>query len=290
MTFRKTPGRDARVELFISTAQRYLGYTSEMLGRNMFGQKVGYDSTVWSGAFVDVIAREADVRIPSFIYSAAGLAECIRRGNFSRTPQPGDVVIFNFSSTSGHAASAFSSPHCGIVTDVREFVETGRFITVEGNVTGTGKYSDKDGVHQKIRTINEAVIFCRPDFNGESKPGARKTFNEWLVTKLDRARTKFDGADLEEITKAASAPSVIKLNGEIRYGDRNKKIELLQLALATVTDLRGCEPGKWDAITAAACSRFQRNIGRVGSDVTGLPDMQTLQRLSKETGLFVIES
>lgn len=288
MTFRKTPRRDARVELFISTAQRYLGYTSEMLGRNMFGQKVGYDSTVWSGAFIDVVSREAEVRLPSFIYSAAGLAECIRQGNFSRDPRPGDIAIFNFSSTTGHAASAFSAPHCGIVTDVREFAETGRFITVEGNINGTGKYSDKDGVHQKIRTINEVVLFCRPDFNGAARTG--RTFNEWLMQKLDRARTKFNGQDLEEITKAASMPSVLKLNGEIRHGDRNKKIELLQLALATVTDLRGCEPGKWDAITAAACSRFQRNIGRVGSDVTGLPDAQTLQRLSTETGLFVIES
>jgi hypothetical protein len=289
MTFRKTPGRDARVELFIASAQKYLGYSSELLGRTFFGQKVGYDATVWSGAFVDVIAREAEVRLPSFTYSAAGLAECIRRGNFSRSPQVGDVAVFNFSSASTHAASAFSSPHCGIVTDVREFQDTGRFITVEGNTTGTGKYSDKDGVHQKVRTINDVVLFCRPDFNGEAQQtGRSRTFNEWLTRLLDRARTKFDGSDLEEITKAASMPSVLKLNGEIKYGDRNKKIELIQLALAVVTDLRGCEPGKWDQVTAAACSRFQRNIGRVGQDVTGLPDMQTLQRLSKETGLFSV--
>lgn len=289
MTFRKTPGRDARVELFIATAQKYLGYSSELLGRTIFGQKVGYDATVWSGAFVDVVAREAEVRLPSFTYSAAGLAESIRRGNFSRTPQVGDIAVFNFSSASTHAASAFSSPHCGIVTDVREFFETGRFITVEGNTAGTGKYQDKDGVHQKIRTINEVVLFCRPDFNGESKQtGRSRTFNEWLIRLIDRARTKFDGSDLEEITKAASTPSVLKLNGEIKYGDRNKKIEIIQLALAVVTDLRGAEPGKWDQVTAAACSRFQRNIGRVGTDVTGLPDMQTLQRLSKETGLFIV--
>jgi hypothetical protein len=82
---------------------------------------------------------------------------------------------------------------------------------------------------------------------------------------------------------------VLRLNGEVRYGDRNKKIELIQLALAVVTDLRGCEPGKWDGATAAACSRFQRNIGRTGSDVTGLPDAGTLQRLAKESGIFVVE-
>ena len=289
MMFRKTPGRSAHLELFIATAQKYLGYSSELLGRNMFGQKVGYDSGPWSGAFVDVVAREAEVRLPSFTYSAAGMAEAIRQGNFSRTPQVGDVAVFNFSSTSGHAASAFSMPHCGIVTDVREFQETGRFITIEGNTTGTGKYQDKDGVHQKIRQLTDVVIFCRPAFKTGKGNLTVGTFNEWLIAKLDRARTKFDRQDLEDLTNAASAPSVIKLNGEIKHGDRNKRVEIIQLALAVVTDLRGCEPGKWDSVTAAACSRFQRNIGRCGPDVTGLPDVNTLRRLAIESGIFKLD-
>ena len=292
MTFRKTPQRDAQVELFISTAQKYLGYTSELLGRNIFGQKVGYDAVQWAGAFIDVVAREAEVRLPSFTYSAAGLAECIRQGNFSRTPQVGDVAVFNFSSAATATASpSFGPPHCGIVTDVREFHETGRFITVEGNTYGGGKYSDKDGVHQKIRSLTDVVLFCRPAWSSSKKKKTTGvTFHEWLMSKIDRARTKLSTDDVQQLTEAASTPSVLKLNGEVRYGDRNKKIELIQLALATVTDLRGCEPGKWDSLTAAACSRFQRNIGRTGTDVTGLPDLQTLQRLSKDTGLFKLES
>jgi hypothetical protein len=107
---------------------------------------------------------------------------------------------------------------------------------------------------------------------------------------FDAARTRITVAELEEIRIAASAPSVLTLNGEIRHGDRNKRIELIQLALATVTEIRGCEPGKWDAITAAACARFQRNIGRTGSDVTGLPDVGTLKRLSKDSRVFKFAS
>jgi hypothetical protein len=95
--------------------------------------------------------------------------------------------------------------------------------------------------------------------------------------------------EMREIQQAASAPKLLKINGEIKHGDRNKRIELIQLALAVVTDLRGCEPGKWDSATAAACCRFQRNIGRTGSDVTGLPDDGTLKRLAKDSGIFVIE-
>lgn len=273
----------AHIELFINTAQRYLGYTPDLGGRNVFGQKVGYDSVPWAGSFIDVVAREAEVRLPSFTYSAAGLAECIRQGNFSRTPQRGDVAIFNFSSNTGVAADIFGMPHCGIVTDVREFLSTGRFITIEGNTTGTGQ-QNKDGVHQKIRHVTEVVLFCRPGWS------SGKTFYERITELLDAARTHFSREETAEIEEVARAPKILKLNGEVRYGDRNKKIEILQLALATVTDLRGAEPGKWDQATAAACCRFQRNIGRVGSDVTGLPDEATLLRLSKDTGLFKLDS
>lgn len=289
MKFRKSPGPAAHAELFISNAQKYLGYTAEQLGRNIFGQKVGYDTHPWAGAFVDVVARESDLNIPSFVYSAAGLAECIRSGAISRAPQRGDIAIFNFSSNVGHAADPFSMPHCGIVTDVQEFESTGRFITIEGNTEGGSKHLTKDGVHQKIRHVTDVIIFCRPAFS--NRPGERTvTFYERMMQLLDRARTRITVDELKEIDEAARSPKVLKINGEIRYGDRNKRVELIQLALATVTDLRGAEPGKWDSVTAAACSRFQRNIGRTGSDVTGLPDTGTLQRLSKETGIFVLES
>lgn len=287
MKFRKSPATDPHVELFISNAQKYLGYSAENLGRNMFGQKVGYDSQPWSGAFIDVIARESDLNFPSFVYSAAGLAECVRTGAISRVPQPGDIVLFNFSSNVGHAASAFSMPHCGIVTDVQEFESTGRFITVEGNTDGPTKHLTKDGVHQKIRHVTDVVIFCRPAFGKKSKT---KTFYERLAQLIDAARTRMTIDEMKEIEEAARAPKLLKINGEVKHGDRNKRIEVIQLALAVVTDLRGCEPGKWDSVTAAACSRFQRMIGRTGSDVTGLPDDGTLRRLAKESGIFKIEN
>jgi hypothetical protein len=287
MRFRKRPNTAAAAELFTKTAQQYLGYTVDLGGRNMFGQKVGYDSEPWAGAFVDVVAREAGLELPSFVYTAAALAEFIRSGNFSREARPGSIAIYNFSSNVGAAASAFSSPHCGIVTDVREFQETGRFITVEGNTEGTTTYTKKDGVHQKVRSINDVVIFCHPNFEG---PQRRVTFNERLIKLLDRGRTTFNGEELNAIDAAARVPSLLRINGEIKHGSRNKEIESIQLALATVTDLRGAEPGKWDSITAAACSRYQRMIGYVGKDASGLPDLNTLKRLARETGLFRIDA
>lgn len=289
MILRKRPDTAAAAELFMKTAQQYLGYTVDLNGRNIFGQKVGYDSEPWAGAFVDVCAREAGLNLPSFTYTAAALAEFIRDGNFSREARPGSIAIYNFSSNVGAAASAFSSPHCGIVIDVREFQETGRFITVEGNTEGTGVYQKKDGVYQKIRSINDVVVFCHPKFDRPAA-AAGKTFNERLIKLLDRGRTAYDSSDVAELEAAAKKPVKLLMNGEIKHGDRNKRVETIQLALATVTDLRGCEPGKWDPITAAACARYQRVLGFVGKDVTGLPDLKTLKRLAQQTGLFKLDA
>lgn len=282
MKLRRRQDPAAAAELFIKTAQQYLGYTTDINGRNIFGQKVGYDSQPWGGAFVDVCAREAGLKIPSFVYTPAALAEFIRSGNFSRVPQAGSIAIYNFSSNVGHAADAFGMPHCGIVVDVRDFEQSGRFTTIEGNTEGGTTFSRKDGVHQKLRSINEVLVFCQP-----LRAGSR-TFNERLIAWMDRGRTKFDGEDVRAIHTAAADPQLLIIDKEIRPGDRNRKIEIIQLALATVTDIRGAQPGKWDAITAAACARFQRNIGRVGADITGLPDQGTLLRLSKDTGLFTL--
>ena len=288
MKLRKKPDLEAELQLFIKSAQQYLGYTADLVGRNMFGEKVGYNAQPWAGAFIDVCAREAGIELPSFVYTPAALAEFIRSGNFSREARPGSIAIFNFSSDTGHAASAFSQPHCGIVVDVREFQETGRFATIEGNTEGMSVHQKKDGVHQRIRNINDVVIFCHPKIKRNRSEGL--TFNERLIRILDRGRTTFNGEDLAAIDAAARTPSLLRINGEIKHGSRNRDVEVIQLALATVTDIRGAEPGKWDSVTAAACSRYQRNIGFVGRDVSGLPDVNTLKRLARETGLFRLDA
>lgn len=280
MRFRKEEETPAALQLFIKSAQQHLGYTAEQLGRNKFGEKVGYNAHPWAGAFVDVCAREAGLKIPSFTYTPAALAEFIRQGNFSRDPRSGSIAIYNFSSNAGHAADMFSMPHCGIVTDVREFEESGRFISIEGNTEGSTSHQKKDGVHQKVRSINEVLVFCHPGARN------RQTFNERLIKILDRGRTKLDTDELRFLEEAARDPKLLTIDREIRPGDRNKKIEVIQLALGTVTDIRGCQPGRWDSITAAACARYQRMVGYVGDDADGLPDVNTLKRLARDTGLF----
>lgn len=282
MKLRKDSGISATAELFIKNAQQHLGYTAEQLGKNKFGARVGYDSQPWAGAFVDVCARAAGIRGPSFTYTAAALAEYFRDGLLFRDPRPGDVAVFNFSSNVGHAADAFGMPHCGIVTDVREFQNSGKFITIEGNTVGSTTHQQKDGVHQKVRHVSEILGFCRP------RELVKINIFPKLLSILDNGRTKVESDELKFIEEAAREPQLLRLEKEIRPGDRNKKIEVIQLALATVTDLRGAQPGKWDSSTAAACTRYQRMIGYVGKDADGLPDSNTLKRLARDTGMFTV--
>lgn len=282
---KKSSAAAEQIKKFIETANKYSGYQSESLGRNIFGERVGYLTAPWAGAFIDVVARESGLRLPSFTYSPAALAEYIRLGQISRTPQPGDIAIYNFASTSTHAASAFSSPHCGIVTDTRHVNTTGVFMTIEGNVTGSGQYKQFDGVHTKMRHLTDVVLFCRPVV--KSSPAARIP---QLLIKLVRKLTGSgpDKLELQEILTAASAQETVSLRA-LRANTRNKQIATVQLALSQVTDIKDVERGKWDGQTAAAFARFRRNIGVVGSAANAVdPDLSTLKRLASETGLFQV--
>jgi hypothetical protein len=280
------------IDAFITTARKYVGYKSELGGRNMFGERVGYDSTVWSGAFIDVIARESGLDLPSFVYSPAALAEFIRKKSTARKPQPGDIAIFNFSSISPVNGSNFASPHVGLVVDTRELTSNGRFLTIEGNVTGSTSYQQFDGVHQKIRYATEVVTFARP---ANFERGIRKfvrTAAAAIFQLTAWIRKKFSAAErieLQQLEEAAAQLLTVDVQ-KLVPGTKNKHVTAVQLALSQVTDISGAEEGKWDQATASAFARFQRNIGRVGSQANGKPEVNTLNRLAQMTGLFNIAS
>lgn len=278
------------VDAFITTARKYVGYKSELLGRNIFGERVGYETAVWSGAFIDVIARESGVDLPSFVYSPAALAEATRNGQLRKKPRPGDIAIFNFASTTVNNPSSFTAPHCGVVVDTRELTSNGRFLTIEGNVTGSSSYQQFDGVHQRIRYMTDVICFVR---TANFERGIWKLTRDagsawiklaaWIRSKLNPV-TRIELAQLEEAASQLLTVDIRKLVA----GTKNKHVTVVQLSLSLLTDISGAEEGKWDAATASAFARFQRNIGRVGQNATGVPDLNSLTRLSTETGLFKI--
>ena len=264
--------------LLVRIAKSHIGFQAGTGSRSTFGEAVGYNSQPWAGSFVDVCAREAGLQIPACVQTASAIAEFLRNGQVQSRPLPGDIVFFNFSS----AASAFGMPHCGIVTDVREYATTGKFLTVEGNIdNGHPRYEFdyKDGVYQRVRHQTDVLMFARvaPQLPDKLLTNIAKMFRG--------RRTLIESQQIQEAAKEQ-----LKVEPEmIKPTKRNKQIEIVQLALATVVDLKDVKRGYWDFTTMNAFARYQRNIGYVGDDADGIPNIHTLQRLARDTGLFQVK-
>jgi len=276
--------KPARTQEFIQAAKNYLGYVAGPMLRNQFGERVGYNSQPWAGAFVDVVARECGLQLPSCVYTPSGLAELINDGLVRSRPLPGDLVFFAFSSE--NAASAFAMPHVGIVIDTREYKSTGRFLTIEGNVRpANAKYGqDTDGVHQRVRHQGDVLAYIRPKFNGGRSGLHPVQLLIKLITKLSSKTARLEATAFEE---AARVPKDVS-TAALKPGLRNRSIEVVQLALGVTVNLKSATPGVWDAATANAFARYQRRIGYVGTAASGNVDRVTLQRLAAETGLFQV--
>lgn len=276
-----TPARTKR-EQFVATVKSYVGYQANAGMRNQFGATVGYDTLPWAGAFIDVTARESGVKLPACVQTASALAEFIRDGQLRTKPLPGDIVFF--AAAEEFAASAFEMPHVGVVVDVREFHLTGKFLSVEGNTRGGNpKFASTqmDGVYQRIRHTTEVLAFARPlEFEGAAR------FQ--LLTKVIQKLRAAEVLSLAAVNNASTdTPSINQ--AALRAGNRNRQIETVQLALALVTDLKDAARGVWDSSTESAYQRWQRSIGFVGKDASGMPDRASLQRLGRETGLFTVQ-
>jgi hypothetical protein len=173
-------------------------------------------------------------------------------------------------------------PHCGIVTDVREYAATGKFLTVEGNIdNGHPRYEFdyKDGVYQRVRHQTDVLMFARvaPQLPDKLLTNIAKMFRG--------RRTLIESQQIQEAAKEQ-----LKVEPEmIKPPRRNKQIEIVQLALSNVVDLKDAKRGSWDMTTINAFARYQRNIGHVGDDADGIPDIHSLQRLARDTGLFQVK-
>lgn len=282
MFIKTVPAAKATAQLLINTASSYLGYQAGPMMRNQFGERVGYNNQPWSGAFIDVIARECGLQLPSFVYTGTGLAEAINLGLVQSRPRPGDIVIFRFASE--NAASAFAMPHIGLVTDTRELSSTGRFITIEGNSRpANAKYGqDTDGVNQRVRHLGDALTFIRPGYNRSLSPG---NLLIKLIMKLSGPRAKKTKLETAAIEEAARENRTV-VPAALRPGLRNRQVEVVQLALGVAVGLQGAQRGSWDSSTANAFANFQRKVGYVGTDANGIPDLASLKRLGQDTGLF----
>lgn len=246
------------LDKFLEVANSYVGYKARPGGQSGFGEMVGYNShgTPWTGAFIDVVAREAGVLLPACVYTPSGLAEFVHTRRFKTRPRPGDIVFF-----SSETDQDFGMPSAGIVTDITNVRETDRFKCIQAQThPGLPKSSkDRDGVYIRERWLGDTIGFGRPDF--KARPGG----------------------DLNNATDRLSIDP-----NSVRPGRKNQYIATVQIALWVIVDLKISEPGKFDERTREAFARYQRRIGIVGSAATGIPDAGQLGRLGRESKMFEV--
>jgi hypothetical protein len=74
----------------------------------------------------------------------------------------------------------------------------------------------------------------------------------------------------------------------VRVGGRGRDVMNVQLALARAVDLSGHAPGVFDEATRRAFARWQRVIGHVGNDASGIPTDASLRALGERSRIFQV--
>jgi hypothetical protein len=264
MIFQKT---SIQCDDFVNKALSFVGYRARENRDNIFGERRNLNGQPWDGIFIDVVAEESGLRtgidgaIPSLIYTPTAMSQFVRTDRFFKRPAKGDIVFFETSTVSD-----FGVPHVGIVTDASRHAIDGSFECVEG-MTASGmpkRLEGNDGVHLRRRHVSEVIGFGRPNF------------------------TKANG-NLKVQEEGPRHPTVTL--AQVSNGARpNRSIELLQTALAKVTDITGYERSRLCPRTKLAYAKFQRSLGYPSSRANGLVDLESLTQLALHTGFFKVKS
>jgi len=264
---------------FIAEASKWLNYNSRPGGGNIFSERVGYTAhgAPWDGAFIDCVAQDTNVYVPSLINSSSGLAEFFWSRRIRNSPRPGDIVFFAFGTDAD-----FGPGHVGIVADVKLWKSDGSFIAIEANVAGLGKMDNRDGVYLMTRWHNDVIAFGRPAFlrrKKKARPGiAPKSETDQL---FHEPRPGMDSPVLTGLVFS-------KIEKLSRTRRRSEEIEIIQRSLAGFGGMRGANPGIWDSATKSAMARFQRRIGYAGNRANGKLDIASLEVLGRITQNFSI--
>jgi hypothetical protein len=260
----KVRSGDAAKDLFISTAESFVGLTVLNLNSVPFTQAIGKPGITWNGVFVDYCAAKAGLgrEIPSHMSTAAALGTFVKSYQIYTRPAPGDIAYFEVSTDVG--------PRVGIVTDVSNWEKHASFQCIEAQTDSGLPRADKipNGVHKRVRYKYEVIAFARPNF--------ARAINELTAAE-----------DPDAAGKDSTKPLVKSFTW--RPGLKHPDVAVVQLALSKINDLKGVPRGEWDSRSQAAFANFQRRVGYTPAEATGIPDAKSLNELAKMTRIFRLQ-
>jgi len=205
----------------------------------------------WCGSFCMWSANKAGVKIPNTVSTVVGATAFKKAKQWhvaaSATPQPGDIVYFDFSK--GMTAGI---QHVGIV--IKDNGD-GSVTTIEGNTAGNDKGSQNNGgeVAKKVRAYKAnkkglpvfVVGFGRPDFGAAVEVKAEKVID--TTGKVYPGETIDPGESGIHVKTVQAALGIKPADGQ--YGPVTKKAvmahqEAKKLAVNGVVDAK-----TWKSIT-----------------------------------------
>ena len=148
----------------IEIALGEVGTVEEGDNLTKYGKAFKADGLPWCGSFCNWVYREAGVKIPPVISTAAGAHSFKDLGKWHETPQVGDLAFMDFPHDGVDRIS-----HVGIVIGVAKDSIT----TIEGNTSGTGDQRNGGMVMTKVRALGKGspvVGFGRTRFVSFDEP------------------------------------------------------------------------------------------------------------------------
>lgn len=168
----------ATAEKVLETARKELGTKESPANSNKtkYGRWYGMNGQPWCMMFVQWCFAQAGMALPYKTASCSLLLSWYRKsrpGSVVKTPQPGDIVIYNFS-------------HTGIV----ESVGGGTITALEGNTSSSEAGSQSNGgmVCRKTRKTSLVTAYIRPDY-GEEDMDISKLTDSDVLALADRMQT-----------------------------------------------------------------------------------------------------
>lgn len=191
----------------------------------------------WCGSFCMWVANEAKVKIPNTVSTVAGAAAFEKMGTWfeadcGQTPQPGDILYFDFP---GDGVNRIS--HVGICSGI---IADGVVATIEGNTSGKKKGDQRNGgeVCEQVRAY---------------KPNKKKI----LVSIVGWGRPNYKGNEVQAEVPVSQAPT---FPGPVKPGDTGADVKVVQEALGLRAD------GIYGAATKKAVIAFQDNHDLIDSN------------------------